>query len=136
MSSFTTLFIFNLYKFFHIFHMKFLFSLPAHIPKSLIIIPDDNLAIMMCGAAQNVAILSWAECLDVVRVGLQLFCHSVALKIHHHHQTSYLTITLTCPSTPAIAARPYLKGGEDVKVNQQLKIETYLVFLSSSIPGS
>lgn len=109
--SFTTLFIFNLYKFLHIFHMKFLFSLPEHIPKTLLNIPDGNLAIMACGAAQYVAILSWAECLDAVRVGLQLFCHSVALKIYHHHQTSHLTVTLTCPTAPAIAAHPYLKGG-------------------------
>lgn len=116
--------------------MKFLFSLPAHIPKSLLNIPDGNVAVMACGAAQNVAILGWAECLDAVRVGLQLFCHSVALKIHHHQQTSHLTLTLTCPTAPAITAHPYLKGGEDVKENQQLKIETYLLFLSSSIPGS
>lgn len=30
----------------------------AHIPKSLLNIPDGNLAIIVCGAAQYVAILS------------------------------------------------------------------------------
>lgn len=100
MFSFKYLFIFNLYKFFHIFHTSFSFFPP------LLNIPDSNLAIMACGAAQYVAILSWAECLDAVRVGLQLFCHSVALKIHHHHQTSHRTITLTCLTAPAITAHP------------------------------
>lgn len=100
MFSFTTLFIFNLYKFFHIFHTSFSFFSP------LLNIPNSNLAIMARGAAQYVAILSWAECLDAVCVGLQLFCHSVALKIHHHHQTFPWTVTLPCPTAPAITAHP------------------------------
>lgn len=77
--------------------------------RSLLDIPDGNLAIQVCGTTQDVAVLSRAQCLDAVSVGLQLFCHTAALWVHHHHQTSHLPLILTCDIT--IAAHPHLRGG-------------------------
>lgn len=104
--------------------------------RSLLNIPDGNLAITVCGTAQDVAVLSRAQCLDAVCVGLQLFCHSAALWVHHHHQTSHLTVILTWDIAPAIAAHPHLKRGEDIEERRRSRMDIYLDFLSSSIPGS
>lgn len=98
--------------------------LPAHIFRSLLNIPDGNLAIKVCGRAQYVAVLSRAECLDAVCVGLQLFSHGTALWVHHHHQTFHLTATLTCDTAPAIAAHPYLKRRDDIEESRQSKMDS------------
>lgn len=103
--------------------------------RSLLNIPDGDLAIKVCGRAQYVAVLHRAEGLDAVCVGLQLFCHSAALWVHHHHQTFHLTVTLTCDTAPAIAAHPYLKRREDIEASQRSQMDSlssypqaYLVF--------
>lgn len=89
-------------------HRRPPFSLHVHL-RSLLDIPDGNLAIQVCGTTEDVAVLSRAQCLDAVSVGLQLLCHTAALWVHHHHQTSQLPLILTCDITAAIAAHPYLK---------------------------
>lgn len=74
--------------------------------------PNGDLAVTPCWAAQNVAILSWAECLDAVWMSLKFFCHSVALWIHHQHLTPQLTVPMTSNTTPATTAHPNLWGGQ------------------------
>lgn len=81
--------------------------------------PDGNLAIPLCRATQDIAILSRAQCLDAVWMGLQLFGHSVALWVHHKHLTSQLTVTLTWDTASAPTTHPYLMGGDSIKEKYQ-----------------
>ncbi len=88
---------------------------------SLLHFPDGDLAIMARRATQDIAILSRAERLDAVWMGLQLLCHSVALWVHHQHLTSQLTVTLTSNTASAATAHPDLRGGEGIKGRERWK---------------
>lgn len=86
----------------HLFFSLFFFI------ASLLNFPDGDFAVSPGGAAQDIAVLGRAQCLDAVCVSLKLLGDSVALWVHHQQLASLLTATPSSGAASATAAHPDL----------------------------
>lgn len=104
-------------------HSAHSFHVNSFLTASLLHLPDGDLAVSPGGAAQDVAVLGRAQCLDAVCVSLQLLGDSVALWLHDQQLASLLTATRSGGAASTTAAHPHLTPQQIERLQSLSKLQ-------------